>query len=328
MAEPTLAQQVLRRFFGKIARPEALLGAPELRERALEACGLATQGSETFTLFVELPLAGPAGFDLHAYPLVTHQEQRRPQAETRIWQRWPQTAPLFEWCALQPARQAEAGYAFDLQANPRALEEPCLYTAFFTPEKGTVPQSMALMQGERFDAALGRLLAAAQHEYSVYYTGVMHGRDPLVAHLGFKVEPQLAQAYGQQPGLLSQHLQLMGFSAEGSQLAGFEPFAAQGFAHDAQFAFDEHGPLEETLAFSLVPGGSACAAATSPRCSPSSRSRAWQTRAGASCCRPWAPGCSPALLTARQCPAWRALGSATPSSAGQTARQQPPPSST
>lgn len=89
----------------------------------------------------------------------------------------------------------------------------------------------------------------------------MHGRDPLVAHLGFKVAPQLAQAYGQQPGLLSQHLQLMGFSDEGSQLAGFEPFAAQGFAHDVQFAFDEHGPLEETLAFSLVPGGGAGARA-------------------------------------------------------------------
>lgn len=261
MAELTLAQQVLGRFFGKIARPEALLGAPELRERALEACGLATQGSETFTLFVELPLAGPAGFDLHAYPLVTHQEQRQPQAEEHIWQHWPQTAPLFEWCALQPAGQAEAGYAFDLQANPRALQEPCLYTAFFTPEKGTVPQSMALMQGERFDAALGRLLAAAQPEHSVYYTGVMHGRDLLVAHLGFKVAPQLAQSYGQQPGLLSQHLQLMGFSDEGSQLAGFEPFAAQGFAHDVQFAFDEHGPLEETLAFSLVPGGGAGARA-------------------------------------------------------------------
>ena len=79
MAEQTLAQQVLGRFFGKIADPGALRGAPGLRERALEACGLATQGSETFTLFVELPLAGPAGFDLHAYPLVTHQEQRQPQ---------------------------------------------------------------------------------------------------------------------------------------------------------------------------------------------------------------------------------------------------------
>ena len=98
-------------------------------------------------------------------------------------------------------------------------------------------------------------------ELSVYYTGVMHGRDPLVAHLGFKVAPQLAQAYGQQPGLLSQHLQLMGFSAAGSALEGFEPFAAQGFAGDVQFAFDEHGPLEETLAFSLVPGGGAGARA-------------------------------------------------------------------
>ncbi|MGN0039384.1 MAG: hypothetical protein ACI36Y_09700 [Coriobacteriales bacterium] len=62
-------------------------------------------------------------------------------------------------------------------------------------------------------------------------------------------------------GLLAQQLQLMGFSTEGSQLVGFEPFAAQGFVHDVQFAFDEHGPLEETLAFSLVPGGGAGARA-------------------------------------------------------------------
>ena len=40
MAELTLAQQVLGRFFGKITDPAAVLGTPQLRERALHRIGI------------------------------------------------------------------------------------------------------------------------------------------------------------------------------------------------------------------------------------------------------------------------------------------------
>lgn len=211
----------------------ALLG--DTTERALVAYQGSLIGRSFPSFWMEAPLAGDPGFDLHVYydrGQVLPGERFGPKAGFGM-------QGLFDWYFGTETGGVGVGFAHDLRDGCGSVGA---YVNF---------QGNPLSNARGFFASLGadgsyehaeRLLARLPHAWHPWYLGLFPGREDVGVRVGAFVSRNRQAAYATDPRLLADDLSQAGFTAtDDSMLVRLQAMAALPFKLELQLDATEGG---------------------------------------------------------------------------------------
>ncbi len=237
--------ELLRRA-GKDGADEVLLGYSE-REKAaahkkLCGCGFSQ-------LFLEVPLAGRAGFDLH---IVQDAENIRKQApyDRDLYDGYGE---LFSWYAGQPSCGDGLDVVYDFREGLDAPPMAYLKMSDDTPDFTGFFREAGDSEGA---SRYGQKVRLLPDGWAPWYTGTHTGRPGKPLRIGCALHSQAKSRYAEDMRLLDHDLQRLGFPAPLSSVAcdSLSELFALPYPVDVQLDVMEDGSFGPMLGISLCTG--------------------------------------------------------------------------